>query len=235
MTVKSMRKIVIIDEEKCNGCGQCAITCAEGALKIIDGKAKLISETYCDGLGTCLGECPQGAISIEERPADDFNEEKAKRHLAEIKQPQPGDCTGSAVRELSLCEEPAAASENKAVSRLAHWPVQLALVFPEAPFLKNAQILLTADCVPIAYARFQEDFVKDHVPLVACPKLDNFAAHQDKLVQILKTAKPKNLTVVHMEVPCCSGLIVMAKQAIKEAGAKIHFKEKTISTTGKIQ
>ena len=233
MAAKSTRKIVNIDEEKCNGCGNCAIACAEGALKIIDGKAKLISETYCDGLGACLGECPQGAITVEERPAAEFDEEETKKHLkTEI--PAACACAGSAMRDIDIGNNPAA-RESKAISRLAHWPVQMTLVPPSVPFLKNADILLAADCVPFAYAAFHEDFVKDRVLLVACPKLDNFEAHKEKLTQILNAAKPRSLTVVHMEVPCCSGLVFMAKEAIKGSGVIVPLKEITVTVSGGIR
>ena len=196
----------------------------------------MVSETYCDGLGACLGECPQGAITIEERQAARFNETEDKRSLQAPKV-EPCGCPGSTIQDLNRGAE---AGKNKprgvgVVSRLQHWPVQLTLVPPAAPFLKHADILLTADCVPFAYAAFHEDFVKDHVLLVACPKLDNFEAHKEKLVQILKVARPKSLTVIHMEVPCCSGLVFMAKEAIKGSGINIPLMEITVTVTGEIR
>jgi ferredoxin len=222
---KNKRKIVNIDEDKCNGCGVCVIACAEGALRIINGKARLISDTYCDGLGACLGECPQGAITIEERPAAGFKGPA----------PEPCGCPGSAVQELRTeAKPPGIKSAGIEKSQLASWPVQLTLVPPDAPFLKKADILLTADCVPVAYAGFHRDFIAGRVVLVACPKLDDFEAHKERLVRILKTAGPKNLTVVHMEVPCCSGLVLMAREAIKESGVKVPLNEITVSVRGEI-
>jgi len=183
-----------------------------------------------------LGECPQGAITIEERPAPDFDETEAKQHLRTAAPEEHCGCPGAAVRDLGKQPERGTvkAAVGKVVSRLENWPVQLTLVPPSAPFLKNADILLTADCVPFAYAGFHEDFVKGHVLLVACPKLDDFDAHLAKLIQILRTAKPKSMTVVHMEVPCCSGLVFMANKAMKESGVPVSLREVTISVTGEV-
>jgi ferredoxin len=235
MTMKTVRKIVHIDEEKCNGCGACADKCAEGALKIVEGKARLLSETYCDGLGACLGECSQGAISIEERRAADFSEEAVKYHLKEVEKTIPCGCSSALVQEFGGKEAAATPARGEVKSSLGHWPVQLTLVPPEAPFLKNADIVLVADCVPFAYPKLHEDFLAGHAVLVACPKLDSFEAHQEKLTQILAAAKPKSLTVVHMEVPCCSGLVHMAKQAIAASGVKLPVKEITIGVKGEMK
>lgn len=232
MKTRIIRKIVKIDEEKCNGCGACAIACAEGALKIIDGKARLISEQYCDGLGACLRECPQGAITVEERESEEFDEAATKNHLA-IKTPQkplPCGCPSSNVARFE--------STNEGVSRistplmLTNWPVQLALVPPEAPFLKNADLLLTAHCAPFAHAGFHDDYLKGRRLIIACPKLDDFNAHQQKLTAILGKNNIKSLTVVHMEVPCCSGLVAMARRAIAASGKNVPLKEITISIRG---
>jgi ferredoxin len=248
MAAKLMRKIVTIDEAKCTGCGSCALKCAEGALKIIEGKARLISDTYCDGLGACLGECPQGAITIEERPADEFSESSVEQHLRADRNSCPGTtvqvlassdgisscgCSGYMVQEIAAVGSESPASPG--VSQLTHWPVQLTLVPPTAPFLKNANIVLTADCVPCAYPNFHEDVLTGRVLLLACPKLDDYTAQQNKLTQIMLTAKPVNLSVVHMEVPCCSGLVYMAKQAIKESKINIPLHEVTISIGGEIK
>ncbi len=235
MTTKTMRKIVHIDEEKCNGCGACAIKCAEGALKIIDGKARLLSDSYCDGLGACLGECPQGAITIEERPAEEFSEEAVAEHLEEAEKKIPCGCSSALVQEFGQGKSATNPARGEVKSSLGHWPVQLTLIPPEAPFLKNADIVLVADCVPFAYPKLHEDFLAGHAVLVACPKLDNFEAHQEKLTQILVKAKPKSLTVVHMEVPCCSGLVYMAKQAMKTSGIDVSFREITIGIKGEIK
>ncbi len=235
MTTKIIRKIVHIDEEKCNGCGACANKCAEGALKIIDGKAKLLNETYCDGLGACLGECPQGAITIEERPAVDFSEAAVEQHLKEAKQAIPCGCSSAIVQELVNTDTPERPKRREIKSNLGHWPVQLMLVPPQAPFLKNADIMIIAECVPFAYPNLHEDFIAGHAVLVACPKLDDFEARQEKLTEILAAAKPKSLTIVHMEVPCCSGLVYMTRQAIAASGVDVPVKEITIGIKGNIK
>ena len=241
MVTKTVRKIVKIDEDKCNGCGDCIISCAEGALQIIDGKAKLISEKYCDGLGNCL-DCPQEAISIEDREAEEFDEAAVEQHLESEKAEDklPCGCSSATVTQFErqggaaapVAEAPRAVVE----SRLGHWPVQLTLVPPTAPFLKGADLVLAADCVPFAYAGFHRDFLGDNAALlVACPKLDDFQAHQQKLNEILKQSGIKSLTVLHMEVPCCSGLVHMAKQAILASGNVVPFRDITISIRGDIK
>jgi ferredoxin len=238
MTTKTARKIVKIDEEKCDGCGVCVPACAEGALQIVDGKAKLISEVYCDGLGACLGECPQGAITIEERESEAFDEEAAKHHLAAkahaADDTLPCGCPSTTVSQFEPCVSPHAIPESRPSSMLGHWPVQLTLVPPKAPFLQGADVVLAADCVPFAYGSFHQDFIKDHALLVACPKLDDFEAHQAKLTEILRQADLRSLTVVHMEVPCCSGLVHMARQAIATSGKDIPLKEMTIGIRGDV-
>jgi len=240
MTIKTMRNIVRIDEEKCNGCGACVPACAEGALQIIDGKVKLISEKFCDGLGACLGECPMGALIVEERVADEFDEEAMKLHLdeeANTKDELPCGCPSATVTQFET-HETAGTSKGEVSnqrSMLSHWPVQLTLVPPNAPFLQGADLLLTADCVPFAYAGFHQDFIKDHALLVACPKLDDIQAHIRKLADVLSQSSIKSLTVVHMEVPCCSGLVYMVRQAMQLAGRDIPFKEVTIGIKGEIK
>ena len=236
-TTKTKRKIVHIDEEKCNGCGLCIISCAEGALKIIDGKAKLVSEKYCDGLGACLGECPQGAITIEEREAEEFDEVAVEHHLAEQRKAEatlPCGCPSTTVTDFGKHEAKGTASGQVArqESTLGHWPVQLRLVPPNASFLQDADLLLTADCVPFAYPNFHTDFLKDHAVLVACPKLDDFDAHLDKLTQIIRQAGLNSITVMHMEVPCCTGLVYMAKEAIKASGKNVPLSDVTIGVKG---
>ncbi len=239
MVTRTTRKIVKIDEERCNGCGACVISCAEGALQIIDGKARLISETYCDGLGACLGKCPQDAIIVEEREAEEFDEEAVAENMsaANAAEEHPFSCPSAAIkqfaREGGTATPPVLVADAGVESRLTHWPVQLALVPPTAPFLKVADLVLTADCVPFAYAGFHRDFLGGNTALlVACPKLDDFEAHQKKLTEILKQAGIKSLTVVHMEVPCCSGLVHMAKQAILASGNVVPFRDITISVQG---
>jgi len=252
MTTKTIRQIIRIDEEKCDGCGTCVPACAEGALQIIDGKARLISEIYCDGLGACLGECPQGAITIEERVAEEFDEDAVKLHLEKeevVEEKLPCGCSSAMVTEFEKphadtlpcgCSSatvtqfgrPEAANQQ---SMLGHWPVQLTLVPPTAPFLQGADVVLVADCVPFAYAGFHQDFIKDHAILVACPKLDDFPAHLKKLTDILNQSSLKSLTVVHMEVPCCNGLVFMVKQAIQQTGKDLPVKEVTIGIKGDIK
>ncbi len=239
MTTKTIRKIIRIDEDKCNGCGACVPACAEGALQIIDGKAKLVSEIYCDGLGACLGECPQGAITIEERAATGFDEEAVKFHLEEkelAKEELPCGCPSATVTQFEKQEAAEFTPKEPAgqPSMLRHWPVQLTLVPPTAPFLQGADLVLAADCVPFAYAGFHHDFLKNHSLLVACPKLDDFQAHLKKLTDILSRSQLKSLTVVHMEVPCCSGLVHMARQAVQLSGKDIPLKEVTVSIKGDV-
>ena len=259
MPAKVMRKIVHIDEEKCNGCGVCVPACVEGALQIINGKARLASEIYCDGLGACLGKCPQDAITVEEREAPAFDETATEHHMAEAKANKTAKavhaCPGAGVQQfaraarqeeerlpcgcpsttVSRFERQEAAPAAAQSSTLAHWPLQLTLVPPGAPFLQGADVLLSGDCVPYAYGSFHQDFLKDHAVLVACPKLDDFGAHQQKLTDILRRSDINSLTVLHMEVPCCFGLANMARQAVAESGKDIPLTEITISVRGDVK
>jgi Fe-S-cluster-containing hydrogenase component 2 len=239
MTTKIKRKIIQIDEEKCNGCGACVNTCAEGALALVDGKARLVSEKYCDGLAACLGKCPQDAIRIIEKEAQEFDEEATREHLREKAAPAKNvqcHCPGSAVREFARPENKAeTAGIMEQESMLSHWPVQLALVPPGAKFLNGTDVVLIADCVPFAYPNLHRDFLRDRSVLVACPKLDDFEAHQQKLTDILKASDITSLTVVHMEVPCCSGLAYLAREALAASGKDIPFKEITIGIRGNIK
>ena len=234
---RQLRQIIRIDEDKCNGCGLCVPSCAEGALQIVDGKARLVKEQYCDGLGACLGDCTQGALIIEEREADEFDEEAVAHHLhAAVKEPElPCGCPSATVAQFQReAPEVQESATGPIASRLAQWPVQLTLVPPIAPFLQGADILLAADCVPFAYADFHREFLKDRALLVACPKLDDFDAHLSKLVAILRQATPRSLTVVHMVVPCCSGLVHMAQKAIAASGLDIPLYDVTIGVRGGI-
>lgn len=223
------RKIIKIDEDKCNGCGQCIPGCAEGALQIIDGKVRLVSEVLCDGLGACLGHCPQGAISIEEREAKAYDEEKAHEHKHVF-----AGCPGSKVMDLRKDKEPTRGNlaVAKLESQLGQWPVQIRLVPVTAPYFENADILIAADCVPFAYADFHQDLLKDRVLLVGCPKLDDLQNYEDKLIQILQNNNIKSITYAHMEVPCCFGLIAVIKTAISKAKKEIPFQEVNISIRG---
>jgi len=212
-----IRKIVKIDEEKCDGCGQCVPACAEGALQVIDGKARIVNEIYCDGLGDCLGKCPQDAISIEEREAPEFDEKAVEQYLKSAPETRqepvtlpslPCGCPGTALRTIERKESGFDSPELPEVeSELSTWPVQLMLVPPEAPFLIGADILICADCVPFALPDFHKRFLQGRVVLVGCPKLDDLSHYQEKLEAIFKAADPSSVTVLRMEVPCCSGIV----------------------------
>ncbi len=237
-----MRKVVRIDEDRCTGCGLCIPACAEGALQIVDGKARLLGDRYCDGLGACLGECPEGAITVEEREAEEFDEvaagERGPRlaagHHHQAGEALPCGCPSSSVTSL---EKGAAVGECCGAGadwspKLSHWPVQLALVPPGAPFLAGADLVLTADCVPFAYARFHPDFLEDHAVMVACPKLDDSQAHLARLTEILRRSGVRSVTVARMEVPCCSGLTHLAQQAIRRSGQELPLQEVVIGIRG---
>ena len=233
----TMRNIVKIDEEKCNGCGQCVDACAEGAVEIIDGKAKLVSEIYCDGLGACIGHCPQDAITIEQREADEFDEQATKAHLAEQKSSQQQSdfvCPGMMAKNLRDKAEPTEHGSVSVPSQLSHWPVQLKLVSPQAPYFANADLLLVADCVPFAMGDFHNRFLKNHSIVVGCPKLDDSQFYIEKLAEIIKINELNSLTVIHMEVPCCSGLTHIAKEAVAKGGAKLSFEDITIDLRGNV-
>jgi NAD-dependent dihydropyrimidine dehydrogenase PreA subunit len=233
----ALRNIVKIDEEKCDGCGQCVDACAEGAIEIIDGKAKLVSEIYCDGLGACIGQCPQDAIIIEKREADEFDEEATKVHLAKAqKAPAQTDfvCPGMMAKELRDKGKSAENTTTAVPSRLTHWPVQLKLVSPQAPYFAGADLLLVADCVPFAMGDFHNKFLKEHSVVVGCPKLDNADFYAEKLAQIIKSNKLNSLTVLHMEVPCCFGLTHIARKAIEASGVKMPFEDITIDLQGNV-
>jgi Pyruvate/2-oxoacid:ferredoxin oxidoreductase delta subunit len=244
----ALRKVIRIDEEKCDGCGECVTSCAEGAIAVSDGKARLVSDVYCDGLGACLGHCPQGAISFEEREAAAFDEEKTREHLGRLRTPQaalkpipvvevPHGCPGSAMRSFG---RPAAASPSASVaaaplpSELGNWPIQLTLVPPMAPFLREADILLVADCVPFACADFHRRFLQGKPVIIGCPKLDQMDFYAKKLTEILRVARPKSLTVVHMEVPCCSGLTRLAQYASNAAESDIPLTDVTVGVQGDV-
>ena len=239
MNKKVLRKIIVVDEEKCDGCGLCVIACAEGAIKIIDGKAKLMSEKYCDGLGVCIGDCPRDAIKIQEKLAYEYDDEEVRKNLQVREYAStdiPCDCPSMAFQKSSQ-EETNHSNENYEggnISTLNHWPVKLSLVSPAASFLKNSDILLTADCAPFAYAGFHKDFLQGKPILIACPKLDDFNSHLAKLTEILRQQIVKNIHVIHMEVPCCSALTGMAKIAVEACGKTVPIQESVISITGKV-
>lgn len=233
------RKIVKIDEAKCNGCGDCVTACAEAAIQIVDGKAKLVSEVYCDGLGACLGHCPQDAISIEERDAAEFDEEATQVHVAQqaqVKQapaPPTFTCPGMQAQQFSASST-AETVDGDVSSQLSQWPVQLALVSPQASYFSRADLLLVADCVPFALGDFHSRFLKGHAIAIACPKLDDCQPYIDKLASIIKLNDLKSFTVIHMEVPCCSGLVNVTRQAFKQSGQTPHYRDVTISVKGHI-
>jgi ferredoxin len=274
------RKIIKIDEELCNGCGLCIPNCPEGAIQIIDDKARLISDLFCDGLGACIGHCPQGAIAVEEREAEEYDERKVmenivkqgrnviKAHLQHLKDHGQEEylaqaidflksrnieilleegkkqkahrhapissCPGSIVvdfgKEETSTKKKSAAP--RAESQLRQWPVQIMLVPPHAPYLDNGDLLIAADCVPFAYANFHQDFLKEKILLVGCPKLDDIEIYREKLSQIIKNRNIKSITYAHMEVPCCFGLVGLIKSAIAESGKNIPFDQAVINIKG---
>jgi len=237
------RKIIKIDEEKCDGCGLCVLECAEGAIEIIDGKARLVSDKYCDGLGACIDHCPQDALIIEEREADEFDEESVSAHLRQIER-EPIEAGHH--RHVAACPSAQAlrldrrASEDvqhvvedvRVKSELLNWPVQLFLAPPHAPYFENADLIIAADCVPFAYANFHQDFLKDKVLLIGCPKLDDAEFYIQKLTDIFKGSNIKSVSVVHMEVPCCFGLGYVVKEALTNSGKDIPFKDNIIGVNG---
>jgi len=236
------RRIIQIDEQKCNGCGACAAACHEGAITMVEGKARLMRDDYCDGLGDCLPTCPTGAITFVEREAAPYDEaavQAAKQRKAQsagcpgsAAHTLHGGCPGSAARALSGGSEPAAAP-TMAPSRLRQWPVQIKLVPMEAPFFDGAKLLIAADCTAYAYAAFHERFIRGHITLVGCPKLDS-VDYSEKLTEILRRNDIREVTVVRMEVPCCGGLEQAAKRALQASGKFIPWQVVTISTDGRI-
>ena len=243
--MKIMRKIVEIDDELCDGCGQCVPACAEGAIEIVDGKARIAAEQYCDGLGACLGECPHGALRIIEREADDFDEAAVEEYLKQKELPrQPAEpalacgCPSAQIQTFvpsTPCQqvnEPAVQSGGG--SALSHWPVQINLIPPSAPFLKGADLLIAADCTPVAYPNFHKDFLKGKVVMVGCPKFDDAQEYIQKLTDIFRTADINSITSLVMEVPCCSGLPMIVRKAMEAAGKEIPMREVVVSTRGVI-
>jgi Fe-S-cluster-containing hydrogenase component 2 len=234
----ALRNIVKIDEERCNGCGQCVTACAEGAIKIINGKAKLVSETYCDGLGACLGHCPQDAITIEQRDAAEFDEEATKAYLAREARPDvPFACPGLALQQFDVAKQAGQgdpADAETVPSQLGHWPVQLRLVAPTSAYFSDADLLLVADCVPVAMADFHQRFLKGRSVAMGCPKLDDAQYYVEKLADILRSNNIRSLTVVHMQVPCCSGLTRVAQLALAQAGKEVPAEDVTIGLRGEV-
>jgi ferredoxin len=249
--MKVIRKIIHINEDLCDGCGNCVPSCAEGALEIVDGKARVIADFYCDGLGACLGECPTGALTITERTADEFDEHAVEKLLTEKKkEPEPskrtvlpmasGGCPSSRMMQnfgptaAGAGSGVPAATGAPAESALNHWPVQIMLVPPTAPFLKGADLLVLADCVPVAFPTLHRDFLKGKAVMMGCPKFDNTEAYIEKFAQIARHSGIRSITTVVMEVPCCAALPVIVQKGLKLAGATIPMEEVVISVRGKI-
>ena len=238
---KMIRKIVHIDKERCNGCGLCVPACAEGAIRIVNGKAVLSADNLCDGLGACLGECPQDAIKIIEREADTFDESAVEEHLKTVEQKfhlkEPtGGCPGSRAMSFSPAVEPTdLAAAGTQTSQLAQWPVQLKLVPTNAPYLQDADLLIAADCVPFAYPEFHRNFLIGKALVIGCPKLDDNRFYQEKLTELFMVSRINSITVLRMEVPCCGGIVLAARQALADSGKDIPFSEITVGINGSIK
>jgi Pyruvate/2-oxoacid:ferredoxin oxidoreductase delta subunit len=243
--MKVERKIIKIDEDLCDGCGNCVPSCAEGAIQIVDGKARLVADKYCDGLGACLGECPQGALTIQERTAEEFDEEavEAYLHSKETEKDHHGTtlacgCPSTQIQSFVPTQSCQQANEPKIQasegSQLSHWPVQIRLVPAKAPFLKNADLLVAADCTAVAYPNFHNDFLKGKVILMGCPKFDDANEYIQKFADIFRTAEIKSITELVMDVPCCQGMPYIVEKGLEMAGKKIPVEKVIISTRGEV-
>jgi ferredoxin len=243
--MKAKRKIIEIDEEKCNGCGQCVDACAEGAIQLVNGKARLVADNYCDGLSACVGECPVDALKIVEREADAFDAEAAEQYVQHLKAQRSELKTGEASpcgcpsTKLEMFNSPCevvnqSVSQTSNDSALTHWPVQIKLVPAFAPFLQKAHLLVASDCAPVAYPDFHKDFLKDRVVLVGCPKFDDTEAYIAKFAEIFKVADIQSVTVLIMEVPCCSKMPMIVQEGMNLAGKKIPTEVAVINSRGKI-
>lgn len=228
-----IRKIIKIDQDKCVGCGLCANACHEGAIGIVDGKAKLLRDDYCDGLGNCLPVCPTKAISFEEREADAYNQEVAPKRVIAKEPAIGGGCPGSRARVLNTAPHAAPTSTEAPVSQLRQWPCQIKLVPVNAPYFDNANLLIAADCSAYAYAGFHSQFMRNKITIIGCPKLDE-GDYAEKLTAILKNNPIKSVTVVRMEVPCCGGLERAVITALKNSDKMIPWQIVTLSTDGQI-
>ena len=244
------RKIIKIDEDLCTGCGNCVVDCAEGALKVIDGKARVINEIFCDGLGACISGCPVGALEIIEREALEFDEEAVEEHLESIKNDEKAEIDqvkeiiaehthqcGCPSAQTMVFSEPETQTKpaGKIFSALRQWPVQMHLINPRAPYYQRADVLFSADCVGFSYGDFHRDFLKEKAIAIACPKLDQGKeVYIEKIKILIDDAKINTLTVVTMEVPCCSGLLALAQEAVKRANRKVPIKYVVIGIQGKM-
>ena len=227
-----IRKIIRIDEEKCNGCGACAAACHEGAIEMVNGKARLTREDYCDGLGDCLPACPANAISFEMREAPAYDEAAVLRAKEQkTAHPLPCGCPGSQARSIQRVQQPVSASAD---SQLRQWPVQIKLVPVNAPYFDNAHLLIAADCTAYAYGNFHNEFIRNRVTLIGCPKLDE-GDYAEKLTAIIANNNIRSVTIVRMEVPCCGGIENAAKRAIQASGKFLPWNVVTITTDGQIK
>ena len=242
--MKIKRKIIQIDEELCNGCGQCVPDCAEGSLQIIDGKARLVADKLCDGLGACLGSCPTGALKIIEREADEFDEEAVEHFLASKQKEQSpavspplGGCPSARLQTLTPLSPCQMANQPSAQtgSALSHWPVQIRLIPPTAPFLENCDLLVAADCTAVAYAGIQKDFLAGRVVMMGCPKFDDRQLYLDRFTEIFRTRKLNSLTILIMEVPCCHSMLQIIKRAWDVARPDFPVRQVVVSTRGEIK
>lgn len=244
------RNIVQIHEDKCNGCGLCVKACHEGAIEMVEGKAKLVSDIYCDGLGDCLPACPTGAIEIIERDAQEFSEDavkelaKKREMVNKKREPLPCGCPGTmskmikgedAKADSSLLTDDEKPEEAEVPSQLRQWPVQLKLVNPGADYFEGANLLVAADCAAYAYGSFHKDFIKGHVTVIGCPKLDDLNYYQEKITEILTNNKIKSITVVRMEVPCCSGIVSAVKEAILQSKNIVPYREVVLGINGEVK
>ena len=251
--MKVTRKIIKIDEEKCDGCGLCAPSCAEGAIRVVDGKARLVAEKYCDGLGACLGECPQGALRVVDEEVDAYDEKAAREHVRGKTENQergpslkmapssngalPCGCPSTLIQTFApqtACKKANApvTQDISGPSSLTHWPVQIRLVPPTAPFLRGADLLVAADCTPVAYPHFHSDLLRGKTVLMGCPKFDDADEYVKKFAAIFATAAVRSVTVAVMEVPCCQGLPVIVRKGMALAGKDVPLSVVTISVRG---
>ena len=243
--METTRKIIEIDDELCDGCGQCVPSCAEGAIRIIDGKARIVADNLCDGLGACMGDCPNGALKIIEREADEFDEEAVEKHLSEtakqaVEEPVMAcGCSSHQIQSFSpetacACSDSKGTAKTSQASALSNWPVQIRLIPAEAPFLKNADLLITADCAALAHPNLHSSLLPGKVVMMGCPKFDDSEEYVEKFKAIFSTANIKSLTIVLMEVPCCAGLPWIVKKGLEAAKATIPITEIMINGQGKI-
>ncbi len=245
--MKTVRKIIEIDEELCDGCGLCVPDCAEGSLVIVDGKAKMVSDNLCDGLGACLGSCPTGALKIIERPAEDFDEEAVENYLAKQQnstapqaKPKHSGCPSAQLKTFSPktpCQtantpKPLAMAAGNGTSSLTHWPVQIRLVPPTAPFLQGADLLIAADCSAVSAPNFQLDYLNGKVVMMGCPKFDDADSYVERFSEIIANCNLNSITILIMEVPCCSSMNGIIEQAINKAGKSVPVEQITISAQG---